>query len=56
MMGDAAKQQCDCPDCVCMVEKTTAIEKNGEYFCSDSCANGHTDGPGCGHTGCGCKG
>lgn len=41
--------KCACVDCTCKVEA-------GKTYCSDACANGHTDGAGCGHDHCGCKG
>ncbi|MBP5979091.1 MAG: metallothionein [Halomonas sp.] len=48
-----SQQQCACPKCDCSVE-SQAIEKNGQKFCSESCAIGHTDGStGCGHN-CSC--
>ncbi|WP_335808209.1 metallothionein [Vreelandella populi] len=48
-----SQQQCACPKCDCSVD-SQAIEKNGQKFCSESCAIGHTDGStGCGH-GCSC--
>jgi hypothetical protein len=30
------------------------VMKDGKAYCGDACANGHTAGSGCGHTGCGC--
>ncbi|WP_417421930.1 hypothetical protein [Halomonas sp.] len=48
-----SQQQCACPKCDCAVD-SQAIEKNGQKFCSESCAIGHTDGStGCGHN-CSC--
>lgn len=41
--------KCACSDCDCAVAE-------GQQFCSDSCANGHQDGSGCGHDHCGCAG
>ena len=47
------KTQCVCPDCDCMADDS--FEKDGKSYCSESCANGHVDGAGCGHN-CGCHG
>lgn len=46
--------KCACEPCVCQVDTDTAIERNGQYYCSDACAEGHPGGKGCGHAGCEC--
>lgn len=48
--------KCACPDCVCVVGTAKAVSRNGRLFCSDACADGHKDGAGCHHHGCGCHG
>jgi metallothionein len=45
---------CACGPCGCAVDPETAIEKNGQLYCCEACANGHTDGTACGNSGCGC--
>ena len=49
------KIKCACDHCSCMVESANAIEKDGKYYCDESCANSHVDQVGCGHTGCDCS-
>jgi hypothetical protein len=47
--------KCAFESCLCVVDTSQAVEKDGQYFCSDVCAHGHPDGTnGCGHNGCGC--
>ncbi len=46
--------KCACSSCVCIVSISDAIQKEGKYYCSDACANGHTEGSGCSHHGCEC--
>lgn len=54
-MTTVTQMKCACETCLCIVNPSAdAIEKEGKYYCSDSCANGHADGKGCGHSGCGC--
>ena len=48
------QMKCACESCVCIVKTDTAIEKDGHFYCSEACANGHPNGSGCGHTGCDC--
>jgi len=53
--ASVTQMKCACPSCLCIVNLSDAIQKDGQYYCSDACANGHTDGAGCGHHGCGCE-
>jgi len=53
-MATATQIKCACESCSCMVDEATGIKKNGQFYCSDACANGHPDGSGCGHHGCDC--
>lgn len=54
-MTTVTQMKCACETCLCIVNPDAgAVEKNGQYFCSEACASGHVDGKGCGHSGCGC--
>jgi len=53
-MTTVTQMKCACDSCLCIVDTSKAIKKEGHYYCSDACANGHTEGSGCGHTGCTC--
>ena len=56
-MPVVTQQKCACVDCVCIVNIDDAVKKDDRNYCSDGCADGHTDGgSGCGHKGCACKG
>ena len=48
------QMKCACPSCLCIVNISDAISKEGKYYCSDACAKGHSEGAGCSHAGCGC--
>jgi len=53
-MATATSMKCACPSCSCTVEQKDAIMVQDQPYCSDACAQGHPDGQGCGHSGCGC--
>ncbi|MEZ2240700.1 metallothionein [Microcoleus sp.] len=53
-MTTATQTKCACPSCLCTVNLSAAIEKDGKQYCSTACADGHPNGTGCGHTGCDC--
>ncbi len=53
-MTTVTQMKCACEQCLCIVAPESAVEKDGKYYCSDACANGHPNGAGCGHSGCGC--
>ncbi|MGD1717584.1 hypothetical protein [Dapis sp. BLCC M172] len=36
-------------------KKRGDLQKNGQNYCSEACANNHPDGAGCGHEGCECN-
>ncbi|NEQ97019.1 MAG: metallothionein [Cyanothece sp. SIO2G6] len=55
-MTTVTQMKCACPSCVCIVDIASAIKHDGKNYCSDACANGHQQGSGCGHEGCGCDG
>lgn len=48
------QMKCACSSCLCIVDLSSALEKNGQYFCSNGCAEGHKNGEGCSVDGCGC--
>ncbi|WP_255482983.1 metallothionein [Synechococcus sp. MIT S9220] len=55
MMATVLK--CACPDCNCDAGGSSAVQRNGQSFCSDACANGHPNDEPC-HDGagaCGCR-
>ena len=45
------QMKCACPSCLCIVNISDAISKEGKYYCSDACAKGHSEGAGCSHAG-----
>jgi hypothetical protein len=53
-MTTVTQMKCACPDCLCIVNLTDALMKDGQAYCSEACANGHSKGAGCGHPGCAC--
>jgi hypothetical protein len=54
MTATVTQMKCACPSCLCVVNLETAVMVNNQPYCSDACAQGHPQGTGCGHTGCGC--
>ena len=55
-MVTVTQQKCACADCVCIVDVNSAVKKGDRNYCSDACAEGHSKGAGCEHTGCVCHG
>ncbi|MEO0406972.1 MAG: metallothionein [Cyanobacteria bacterium P01_A01_bin.135] len=53
-MATATQVKCACGDCQCVVDTSTALEKDGQYYCSEACANGHQGGGTCRMSDCGC--
>lgn len=53
-MPDITQQKCACDTCVCIVPIDDAVKRDGRNYCSADCADGHPEGPGCGHAGCTC--
>ncbi len=53
-MTTVTQMKCACEPCLCVVDTSQALEKDGKFYCGEACANGHQNGAGCGHTGCGC--
>lgn len=53
-MTTVTQVKCACGSCQCVVDTSSAVKKDEQYYCSEACANGHPDGVGCGHPGCGC--
>lgn len=55
-MPNVTQQKCACDDCLCIVDINDAVQKDGQNYCSDACAEGHPDGASCALTGCRCDG
>ncbi|MEM9246377.1 MAG: metallothionein [Cyanobacteria bacterium P01_F01_bin.153] len=54
-MATVSEMTCACEPCSCVVKTDTAVAKDGKYYCTDACANGHPEGSeACGKSGCGC--
>ncbi|MGB0563086.1 MAG: metallothionein [Spirulinaceae cyanobacterium] len=54
-MTTVTQMKCACESCLCIVDTSKAVQKHDQYYCSQTCADGHADGgAGCGHTGCTC--
>jgi metallothionein len=53
-MTTVTQMKCACDSCLCVVDLSSALQKDGKPYCSEACANGHAGGTGCGHAGCGC--
>ena len=54
-MTTVTQMKCACESCLCIVDVSKAIQSEGKHYCSEGCANGHTDNAkGCGHAGCDC--
>ncbi len=54
-MTTVTQMKCACESCLCIVSLSDAIQKDNKAYCSEACANGHSAGQGCGHTGCNCN-
>lgn len=53
-MTTVNQMKCACPKCLCIVDTDKSVVKEGKYYCSQGCAEGHQTIQGCGHNGCGC--
>ncbi|WP_460200518.1 metallothionein [Scytonema sp. NUACC21] len=53
-MTNVTQMKCACDSCLCIISIPDAVNKDGKYYCSEACAEGHTKTKGCGHSGCGC--
>ncbi|MEM7780531.1 MAG: metallothionein [Pseudomonadota bacterium] len=54
-MVQVTQQVCACEPCVCVIDIDDAVTRGGKNYCSDACADGHPNGPGCcGNSSCGC--
>lgn len=53
---DVELVKCACQDCVCVVQLSKAVSRDGKAYCCDECADGHKDHTGCEHAGCACNG
>jgi hypothetical protein len=47
--------KCACPGCNCAIDEHLRSERNGELFCSEACANRHSDGDSCPSPTCHCE-
>jgi hypothetical protein len=49
-------ESCACPRCNCQVDHHDpgTVMKDNQYYCSQSCASGHAQQAGCGHSNCDC--
>ncbi|MEO1298645.1 MAG: metallothionein [Cyanobacteria bacterium J06636_16] len=54
-MTTATETKCACEACLCTVDTSTAIAKEGQYYCSEACANGHPEGASCSRSDCTCN-
>ena len=48
--------KCACADCVCIVNVSKGVERDGRLYCNETCSTHHRDGVGCQHAGCTCHG
>ena len=48
--------KCACADCVCVVEVSKGVQKDGRVYCDTACAEHHAAEQGCHHAGCTCHG
>ncbi len=56
-MTTITQMKCACGPCLCIVNISDAVQKDGKYYCGEACANGHlADSSGCAHAGCNCHG
>lgn len=53
-MVTVTTMKCACERCLCVVSLEDAIAKDGKYYCSEPCADGHSKDQSCGHGGCTC--
>jgi metallothionein len=53
-MTTVTSMKCACGPCLCVVSLDDAVMKDGKSYCSEGCANGHSDQKGCTQKGCGC--
>jgi hypothetical protein len=53
-MTSVTLMKCACESCLCVVSIGDAVSKNGKYYCSEGCAEGHKTIKGCSNTACGC--
>jgi metallothionein len=54
MTTAVTQMKCACPSCLCIVNLADAVMMDDQPYCSEACAQGHPQGTGCGHSGCGC--
>lgn len=49
------ERECACPDCHCQVEVDGVLHE-GQLYCCEGCANGHSEDEPCQKEGCDCAG
>jgi metallothionein len=54
-MTTVTQMKCACNACLCIVNLSDALTKDGKAYCSEACATGHVSGDSCGQSACGCK-
>jgi metallothionein len=54
-MTTVTQMKCACNACLCIVNLSDALTKDGKAYCSEACATGHVNGDSCGQSACGCK-
>jgi hypothetical protein len=54
-MSSHPSVQCACPDCTCVIDEHQGIDRNGEIFCSEACADLHPHGTPCPSESCQCQ-
>ncbi len=48
-------QTCACSGCTCEIDEHQRVERNGELFCCDACADLHPHGQPCPSPACHCE-
>jgi len=43
-MATVTQMKCACPSCLCIVSVEDAVMVDNKPYCSDACANGHSQG------------
>lgn len=55
MVTSVDLMKCACDKCLSIIRVENAINKDGKYYCSKACAEGHKTITGCAQTACGCS-
>ncbi|NJL11291.1 MAG: metallothionein [Calothrix sp. SM1_7_51] len=54
MTTSVTLMKCACSTCLCVLSTDKAVEKEGKYYCSEGCAEGHKTIKNCSNAKCGC--